>query len=64
MAEIAFIKASSCSSCCGFSDDLSVRVSSRIVMSLHPDMIFLMRPPLVGAHEPFSTKATVLFWIL
>ena len=28
------------------------------------DMIFLMRPPLVGAHEPFSTKATVLFWIL
>ena len=44
--------------------DLIVTVSSRIVQFLSFENSARIRPPAVGAQEPFSTRAMVRFWRL
>ena len=63
-AAMASTSASTSGSCAAFSAERMVTVSFRTVMFFSGAKISRMSPPLVGAQEPFSTKATVRFWML
>ena len=57
-------RASRAPSCPSFREERMVRALPRMVIFLHFSSIFRIRPPEVGAQEPFSIRATVRFWML
>ncbi|MPN23368.1 hypothetical protein SDC9_170756 [bioreactor metagenome] len=60
-AIIAATRVSISASWLRLSEDFMLTVSSISCMFFISDTMHLIRPPAVGAQEPFSIKATVLF---
>ena len=64
VATSASASAAICESCSSLRDERIVTPSSRIVQFLSFWNSARIRPPAVGAQEPFSTSAMVRFWRL